>query len=275
MIAVPLITATIILHREGSLALPALSSMRDMVDCARHKGLAVEARAVLDRADELTRHMVAARGAWLDGIEEITVGDLGLARNTGVRSAHGQFLTFLDGDDLWGEDWLHNALRAATAPDAPVEAIWHPEFVYYFVESDYDRHSIQAEPRSDVQSYFMVHRPSDASEFNRDVLFLNNIWTANVFAPRTIHERYPYSAVDRERGVGVEDWSWHIETLWAGIAHRLAADTVHLIRVKEAHSLGQRNTVEGLLPHLPEDVRPCYTPNSTVGLEPEELTRAK
>ncbi|MBR0672668.1 glycosyltransferase family A protein [Neoroseomonas soli] len=256
----PDITVTVILHREGPLALPALSSMHDLVMRARAAGLAVEARAVLDRPDDLTRRMAATRGNWLDAVQEVSVGDLGLARNAGVAAAHGRFLAFLDGDDLWGEDWLHLAHRAATAANAPPEAIWHPQSLYYFVEGDFDRHSTHEMPHAAAQSFHMWHHASDTPGFDRDVLFLNNIWTANVFARREIHERHPYTAVDRSRGFGVEDWSWHMETLWDGLGHFVVPDTVHLIRVKDAGSLGQQNTAEGLLPHLPPGAAPRLGP---------------
>jgi hypothetical protein len=102
----------------------------------------------------------------------------------------------------------------------------------------------------------MHHSPSTGHGFNRDVLFLNNIWTANVVASRNLHLRYPYAAVDRSRGFGVEDWSWNLQTLWAGIPHLVVADTVHIIRVKDTGSLGQQNAAEGLLPHLPDGATP-------------------
>ena len=75
------ITVTIIFHREGAFALPALASMEDLVCTAREAGLKVEARAILDNADELTRRLVASRGTWLDDVEEVSFGDLGLSRN--------------------------------------------------------------------------------------------------------------------------------------------------------------------------------------------------
>jgi hypothetical protein len=251
-----MITVTIILHREGPLALPALSSMRDMVFRARSEGLTVEARAVLDRADDITRHMITTRGDWLDGVDDVSFGDLGLSRNFGVSVAHGQYLAFLDGDDLWGDEWLKSAYRAVTAKGAPVDAIWHPELLYYFVESDYSKHSTNSTPHSAAGSFHMRHAPNDGSSFDRDVLFLNNIWTANVFTARTVHQRYPYSSIDRSKGLGIEDWSWNIETVWAGLPHRIVPDTVHLIRVKETGSLGQQNNAEGLLPYFPKDCHP-------------------
>lgn len=245
------ISVTIIFHREGSYAVPALASMEDLVGTTRASGLTVEARAVLDRADDQTRHLVKVCGAWLDAIEEVSYGDLGLSRNAGVRAARGDFLAFLDGDDLWGSDWLRLAFQAATATTAPREAIWHPELLFYFSEGDFDRHSTGRTPHPAARSFHMQHISSETPGFERGTLLLNNIWSANVFARRSLHERYPYPAVDRTRGFGIEDWSWHMQTLWAGVPHLTVPETVHIIRVKDGGSLGQQNTSEGLLPPLP------------------------
>ena len=120
-----------------------------------------------------------------------------------------------------------------------------------------------------MASVYLVHRSSEAPAFKRDVLFLNNVWTANVFARRAVHTRFPYAAVDKASGFGVEDWSWNIQTLWRGIPHLIVPDTVHLIKIKDAGSLGRQNVVQGLLPWLPDDAWPASFEGPTPRCRPE------
>lgn len=240
----PDITVTVNFHREGAFALSALASLNDLVKVARAAGVMVETQAVLDRPDELTRHIIDVRGRWLDQIEEVSVGDLSLSRNAGTSLAHGRFLTFLDGDDLWGEQWLRAAFAAATAPTAPQEAIWHPEHLYVFSEPHFD---IVPGPA------LRLMQSSDTPGFNPAILIFANVWSANTLSRRDLYLRFPYRAVDSKRGIGIDDWSWNLETISAGIHHRVVPGTVHLIRRKR-ESLDRQNATAQLLPYMPSSL---------------------
>jgi hypothetical protein len=250
----PDITATVVFHEEGAYVTPALASLYDMVGVARAAGITVEANAILDKPNDLTRHLVSARGTWLDAIHEVSYGDLGVTRNRAAKLASGKYLAFLDGDDLWGEEWLRFAFAAATSSLVPEESIWHPERLFYFFESDFASHSTSRTAHPAARSFHMLHVPSVSPSFDNSFLLLNNVWTANVFARRELHLNHPYQAVDRRTGFGVEDWAWNINTLCKGIPHLVVHDTVHIIRQKEAGSLGLRNYSEGLLTHLPDNL---------------------
>ncbi len=246
------ISAIAVFHHEGPLALPALASMARAVSVAREAGLAVEALAFLDRPDRLTRKALDSAGAWLDRIDEVDFGDLGSVRNAGAEMASGEFLAFLDGDDLWGEQWLSSAWNSASAHPSPGESVWHPEYLLLFDADDLALPPAPGGVANPAQKSLWFHHGSCyAPGFDARVLLFENIWSANVFASRRLHLAHPYLRVDAEGGFGIEDWSWNAETLAAGVAHLVVNDTVHLIRMRPDGSLNLLNQARGLLPVLP------------------------
>lgn len=244
----PDISVILLCHREGALMVPALASLRDLLDTARAAGVSVEARAVLDRGDPATAAVLAGCG-WLDGVTEVAFGDPGPSRNAGARAARGRFCAFLDGDDLWGANWLLRAFAAANTPTGQ-GAIWHPEYLYLFHEGDSEVAAAPDRPPPPAQSCFLKQASSAAPGFDARGLLLDNLWSANAFARREIFLAFPYRSSVPEAGHGIEDWRWNLETLGLGVPHHVVPGTVHLIRVKDGDSLSKRHAATALLPIL-------------------------
>jgi hypothetical protein len=241
----PDVSVIIVFHDEGVHALAALASMKDGVDLALAEGLTVETCAVLDRPSRETRNLVQRRGSWLDSVNEVSFGDLGLTRNAAAQAANGRFIALLDGDDLWGQRWIADAYRCAAKRREP--AVWHPEFIYLFDDDGYNQHSRTAAPNPWCRAHYSVQVPSNSASFNRRSLIFENAWTANALTLREIHLRYPYDPADTARGIGFEDWGWNIKTLDRGIPHLIVRSTVHAIR-RRSGSLSTVMRASGALP---------------------------
>lgn len=223
-----------------------------MLQCcatAEAKGLTVEKIAVIDSPDPFTEEIVRTYASTLDIILPVEVRDLGSSRNAGREASSGNFLTFFDGDDLWGEDWIWRSHQFLT--DLEIDStIVHPRLIYYFSAEDYLTQSLTTAINPASKSFYFIHEDSDAPSFDPRAILLDNLWTANSFCHRQLFERFPYEQVDHEKGYGVEDWLWNAQTLASGMRHAVAPNTVHCVRLKQSGSLGMQNVERSLLPPL-------------------------
>lgn len=222
------ITAILNLHREGLLASPSIRSLFRAKTRAERDGVKVEVIAVLDRSDELTKDMIK-NTANLRTIH-VEEGDLGEARNLGVRQARGDWIAFLDADDLWGEEWITAAY--AVASREPREIVWHPEVNLYFGGN----------------THLFQHLDMEEPKFEPISLLISNYWTSLCFARRSVLLEIPYRRIHITNQIGYEDWAWHMETIAQGILHKIVPGTAHAIRVRE-DSLGQLTRAAGALPY--------------------------
>jgi glycosyltransferase involved in cell wall biosynthesis len=222
------ITAVLNVHREGNLARGSLLSLAMARQAAAAAGLSVEVLAIADCSDRATLDLLA--GAEGVQVVETDVDDLGMARNVGVATAAGRYLAFLDGDDLWGPNWLRAAYQAATAESRAV--VWHPEANLYFGGAE--------------EPYWLLHPDIETVEGDWVTLGMRNQWTSLSFASRDTYLRIPFRRTDLAAGFGKEDWSWNSEVVAQGYLHKPVPGTAHLIRV-QANSLVKRTDAANAL----------------------------
>lgn len=149
--------------------------------------------------------------------------DLGLSRNQGIQESSADWIAFVDADDLWGPSWLSLAFTASAQNP---RAIFHPEISFYFGSSTTRESSIVAR-----------HISSTDSNFDPFTLSTENYWTSACFASRAMFLETPYRPVDKSKRIGMEDWTFNLETLAKGIHHLVVTDSVHFIRDKPVGSM--------------------------------------
>jgi glycosyltransferase involved in cell wall biosynthesis len=221
------ITAIMTAHSEGVLAGPSVASFDQAIAAARSTGLTVESVIVLDRPDPAT-HAYFEQTAARHRLIVTDEGDPGQARNAGVASGTGAFVSFLDADDLWCEDWLVLAHRFCSV--APDTTIAHSEVNVVF----------------GAESKMWFHVDSRDPTFDTSYLGVGNYWDALSFAAREIYRHYPFRANDLPRGFAHEDWHWNCVTLGAGLHHRPVPGTTHFKRRRKASQMTLCDGVQAL-----------------------------
>lgn len=221
------VSAIITLHREGDLARRSFASLDICIQEAAAAGIAVERIVVLDRADEATRAVVAAHQGCC--VIETDCGDQGSARNAGIAESSASHIAFLDGDDLWGYNWLTKAFNACLVD--PERIIAHPQVNWLFGES------------ADT----LIGTGADEALFDAEFFRFSNYWDVMCLAPRKAYIDVPFQAREIAIGFAYEDWHWNCVTMEAGYAHRIVPDTIHFKR-RRSHSQTIESALRGALP---------------------------
>lgn len=227
------VSALITMFREGNLAHPTIKSAIQACEQAMLKGINVELVFVLDSTNNATRTLAEyheTSNSFVRIFEHIE-DDLALSRNVAIRNAKGEYVTFLDGDDLWGEDWVWRCYEADQELDQSKQVIWHPHVNVVF-ENEYQ---------------LFYHTDMESSDFDIDFLRIGNYWTSLSFAKRSIYLENPYMKNNVNEGFGFEDWNWNCNTISKGIIHKTVKHTCHFIRKKKNSMLVEHNSKKCLM----------------------------
>lgn len=224
-----LITSIIIVSDEGSIARPTIESALEAAAYAGLRGLEVRTMVIADRP---TSDTIAALEPYESRLRivKIDVGDLGTGRNHGASIAGGDFVAFLDGDDLWTKRWLWEAYCVATANNNE-RVIVHPQYNVIF---------------GGGEDHIYEHISTGDPSFDARYLIFSNYWLSPSFSRTTTYLSHPYSRNRIDLGFGYEDWKWNCDTIHAGYEHLIAPGTYHLIR-RRHRSLRQRSNMANCL----------------------------
>lgn len=145
--------------------------------------------------------------------------DQGRTRNALAEMANGRWLAFLDGDDLFSENWLIEATRRLRQADEKSErVIVHPELNMGF----------------DADQFLLAKTAQDDNLFSPYYYYAANYYDALCAAPREAWLEIPYAHRAVADGFAYEDWQWSIETMAAGWRHVIARNTIIFKRRRSA-----------------------------------------
>src|SRR2546423_14232984 len=108
MLIMPTVSVVVPTHNRSRMLIQTLDSV------CRQRDVEVEIVVVNDGSIDETLDAIARLGdARIRVLDESPPAGVSAARNRGIQSAAGDWIAFLDDDDLWSPDKLRNQLAAA------------------------------------------------------------------------------------------------------------------------------------------------------------------
>lgn len=215
-------------HKEGEILIETINSAIKAAETCLKNNVSYEIILILDNCDDKTLHVINKFKNRNFKIVEVNEKDLGLSRNHGIKHAKGKYIAFLDGDDLWCDDWLIKAYQAAQNDRRQI--IWHPQTNIYF----------------GTKNFIYNHIDMEEPAFDLYNLLERNLWTALSFGERGVFANFPFPKTNLEKGVGFEDWSLYQIMIENGVIHKVVPDTQHYIRTKEQSLLQQTKSNDAM-----------------------------
>jgi len=213
------LSVIVTLHSESVVAGPTICSAEAAVAHAERQGFSVECLLAFDTPSDACRAFFdqPAYARWTKC--EFRFRDQGKTRNTAIADARGRWVALLDGDDLFSENWLTEALKLLSDAEAQNRrVVVHPELNWIFDAG---------------QFVFAKPNQSDAL-FSSFYFSCANYYDALCVAPRQAWIDHPYPDRAVKDGFAYEDWQWGVETLAAGWVHVTAPNTIIFKRRRDS-----------------------------------------
>ncbi|WP_193164042.1 glycosyltransferase family A protein [Microbulbifer hainanensis] len=227
------ISLIITAHNEGLLLGATINSALAAAKEAQSQGFVTETTIYLDRADRPTSEFARTLAKDLDiPVIETDFGDQGKVRNLACQTASTGYIAFLDGDDLWSENWISLAMQIALKNKM---YIVHPEMNWFFGGSN----------------NILLKVDQESESFDPSFLRAGNPWDALCLAHRDTYLATPYCNRDIATGFAYEDWHWNCETVAKGYVHKVAKGTIHFKRRREISQNTQATSRKVLIRDTP------------------------
>ena len=227
------LTVAVTAHNEGLVAHKTMRSILEATKRLEEKKISYEILIHIDNGDQITKDYFK-RYAKMPNvvIYENNFGDPGPSRNFLAQKASGEYLTFLDGDDLISDNWLvvaYGALIGATE-----EVIVHPEGILTF--------------GTEVNNVLTIQTETLPREKDTIVLLGENRWCAILMAKTSTLLKFPYQHL--AGGYSHEDYVFNVETTNAGIKHIIAKETILFYRRSNNSRLSSSNNMNQIIPYM-------------------------
>lgn len=201
-------------HNEGRmLEKTILSALRAL------EGVEVSSEIIIhvdNGAKETLRCCEEYEGKNMIRVLKNSFGDVGPARNFAAEQAWGEFVFFIDGDDLISKDYIKKGLEILAK--SKKEIVVCPEYCISF---------------SDDGKTGAILKMGDSTTREKDAfrLFSVNLWTAAIAGRRETFLKHKY--IETKGGYGHEDYALNIALTAVGIKHIVVPNEVYFYREKE------------------------------------------
>jgi glycosyltransferase involved in cell wall biosynthesis len=206
-------------HQEGRLLRDSIESvLHGLTKLPEESRINCEVIIILDFPDQATLDVARYFKGQISNLNYYLAfnHDVGKSRNIGIDLSTGEYIYFLDGDDVWGESWLRNSIELLEKTNG--KTIVHPNLVFEFGQDNL------------ILTNYKVIDPIDFTYY----LVEQNLWISSFCCHKDIfiNLKFPNGEIKSACPYGYEDWSFFNKSIILGIDHLFAKETIIFIRRK-------------------------------------------